>query len=90
LRLNIPAEEARIKRGIAQDPVNPELTAEQLASLRPYREIVAKRRRGRPKSEVTNEPVTVRLDPDIVTYFRESGPGWQTRLNVRIGQAGFG
>jgi uncharacterized protein (DUF4415 family) len=82
LRLNTPAEEARIQAGIAQDPENPEITAEQFSKMRPYRQLVAERRRGRPKAEVTKEPVTVRLDPEIVAYFRETGPGWQTRLNA--------
>lgn len=38
-------------------------------------------RRGRPPSVVHKEPVTVRLDPDVVEFFRGTGPGWQTRLN---------
>jgi len=25
--------------------------------------------------------VTVRLEPDVVEFFRGSGPGWQTRMN---------
>jgi uncharacterized protein (DUF4415 family) len=33
-------EEARIQAGIAQDPDNPELTDEELANLRPAREVL--------------------------------------------------
>lgn len=33
-------EEAEIQAGIAQDPDNPELTAEELASLRPAAEVL--------------------------------------------------
>lgn len=25
--------------------------------------------------------VAVRLDPDVVDYFKAGGPGWQTRIN---------
>ena len=47
-------EEARIQAGIARDPANPELTDEQLAQLRPAREVLppelyAALTRGRPK-----------------------------------------
>ena len=74
-------EEARIQAGIAQDPDAQEMTPAQMKRARPWREIQAERRRGRPKADVTKEPVTVRLDPEIVAYFRETGAGWQTRLN---------
>lgn len=80
-RLNTPVEEARIQAGIKRDPDNPELTPDQLAGMRPFRELQAERRRGRPKSAVHKEPVTVRLDPEIVEFFRSSGAGWQTRMN---------
>ncbi len=67
-------EERAINAGIASDPDTYELTPAEFAELRPFR-------RGRPKAEAPKVPVTVRLDPDIVAFFRESGRGWQTRLN---------
>jgi uncharacterized protein (DUF4415 family) len=85
-RLNTPAEEARIHAGIKADPDNPELRPEQLSQMRPFRERQAERRRGRPKSAVHKEPVTVRLDPQIVEFFRASGPGWQTRMNAALAE----
>jgi uncharacterized protein (DUF4415 family) len=85
-RLNTPAEEARIQAGIETDPENPELTPEQLSRMRPFREVMAERRRGRPKSAVHKEPVTVRLDPEIVEFFRAGGPGWQTRMNAALAE----
>jgi uncharacterized protein (DUF4415 family) len=41
---------------------------------------------GRPKKEVTKEEVTkeavnIRLDADVVAYFRATGRGWQSRIN---------
>jgi len=83
-RLNSFADEARIQTGTKGDLDNPELTAEQLARMRPFRELQAERRRGRPKSAVHKESVTVRLDPDIVDFFRSGGPGWQTRMNAAL------
>lgn len=40
--------------------------------------------RGRPKSPLTKEKISVRLDPDVLSALRASGPGWQTRMNVLL------
>lgn len=77
-KLNTRAEEARIRAGIKSDPDTRELTAKDFAQMRPFSEIV---KRGRPKSDVHKEPVTIRLNPEVVAFFRDSGPGWQTRMN---------
>lgn len=45
------------------------------------------RRRGRPFSEVTKEKISMRLDPDVVEYFRSTGPGWQSRMNEVLRKA---
>ena len=33
------------------------------------------------------ETVTVRIDQDVLEFFREDGPGWQERLNAALRQA---
>jgi uncharacterized protein (DUF4415 family) len=84
------AEEAEIQRRIALDPDNPELTDEQLAQMRPAREVLppelyaalVNRPRGRPKAERTKIEVKLRLDPEVVEAFKAQGPGWQTRMNA--------
>jgi uncharacterized protein (DUF4415 family) len=38
-------------------------------------------RRGRPRSPSPKQMVSLRLDREIVTYFKIDGPGWQTRIN---------
>ena len=38
------------------------------------------RRRG-PQQASTKDRITIRLDHDIVTFFRDQGQGWQTRIN---------
>jgi uncharacterized protein (DUF4415 family) len=41
-------------------------------------------RRGRPKSASPKEAVNLRLDPEVLEYFRKTGPGWQTRINEAL------
>jgi uncharacterized protein (DUF4415 family) len=39
-----------------------------------------RRHRGAQKTP-TKQPVSVRLNPAILVYYRDGGPGWQTRMN---------
>lgn len=65
----------------------PILTPEQAKRLRPARELFEKRGipmptpRGRPKAQQPKQSVTIRLDAEVVDYYKSGGPGWQTRLN---------
>ncbi len=65
----------------------PELTDEQIKRLRPARELFEELGipmpvpRGRPQAENPKQSVTIRLDAEVVDYYKASGPGWQTRLN---------
>ena len=84
--------EDQIQRMIASDPEAPEATADQLAQARPFAEAFpalsdAMRRNmgGRPKAENPKVAVSLRLDQDVVTRFKETGPGWQTRMNLAGG-----
>ncbi len=38
-------------------------------------------RRGRPPTAAPKQQVTLRLDPEVISRLRASGPGWQTRVN---------
>lgn len=40
--------------------------------------------RGRPKAEAPKKQVTLRLDADVVEFFRQAGPGWQSRINESL------
>jgi len=44
-------------------------------------------RRGRPKSDNPKQPVTIRLDRDLVEWFKRTGDGWQTRINNELRKA---
>ncbi|WP_238179265.1 BrnA antitoxin family protein [Methylobacterium dankookense] len=84
------AEEAEIQAGIAQDPDNPEIGAEQFARMRPASEVLpsglyqALTKRGRPPAENKAVQVTLRVPPDILAAYKATGPGWQTKMNEAL------
>ena len=45
-------------------------------------------KRGRPTLERPKVQVTLRLDQDVVEWFRSGGPGWQSRMNEALKKAG--
>ncbi|WP_310609049.1 BrnA antitoxin family protein [Limnohabitans sp.] len=75
-----PEEDAIIQKGIAQDPETWLLTDEEWEQVKPTVRI------GRPPSEVTKERITIRLSRDVVTQFRATGSGWQTRMDAALRQ----
>ena len=64
----------------------PEITDAMLASAE-LRQGDRPIRRGRPPSPAPKEAVKLRLDPDVLAYFRALGPGWQTRINATLRRA---
>ncbi len=64
-----PAEDLDISNAMANDP-----DAFEISDF-------SKARRGRPKLETPKQPVSIRLDAEVVDYFRASGKGWQSRMN---------
>ena len=67
-------EEAQINKGIAQDPDTYELTDEEFKQLRPFR--------GRPPSATPiKQMTTIRLSPEVMSAFKATGSGWQTRID---------
>lgn len=62
-----------------------ELTEADMAAFRPIGDVLPELakiipKRGKQKTP-TKERVTIRLSPEVVEYFRDSGEGWQTRLD---------
>ncbi|HEY8565555.1 MAG TPA: BrnA antitoxin family protein [Beijerinckiaceae bacterium] len=41
-------------------------------------------RRGRPKSDRPKVAISIRLSEEVVTRFRASGPGWQSRIDAAL------
>lgn len=67
------------------DEENPLWTREDFAKAVPFPELAKQmgwKIPGRPKSEVTKQPVSLRLDPEIIAHFKAGGEGWQTRINA--------
>ena len=77
---------------------NPEWAAEDFARARPAAEILppevlaafGKGKRGRPVGWTkpnAKKAITLRLDPDVIEGWRQSGPGWQSRMNAALREA---
>ena len=60
------------------DPMDSEATAAELATA------LAKKRMGRPLSANRKTPLSLRLSNDVVTYFKATGRGWQTRIDEAL------
>lgn len=80
-------------RKVSYEHDAPRLTDAELAEMRPAQEVLgveafaavsSVRKAGRPRTEVTKVPVTIRLDADTVATLKESGPRWQTRVNDEL------
>ena len=75
-----PAEDAVIQAGIDADPDTWFLTDEEWEKAKPTVRL------GRPPAEVTKERITIRLSRDVVSQFRATGSGWQTRMDAALRQ----
>jgi len=71
---------AATQRDIEAVPDSVELTDNGMTLMMPHAEFI-KRQRGRPKTENPKERVTLYVDAEVVSTFRSSGEGWQTRMN---------
>ena len=70
------AENRKIRRAAKADPDAQPLTSEQLSAMVPIKAV-----RGRPKSESKKLLVSVRYSPEVLSYFRSTGDGWQARMD---------
>jgi uncharacterized protein (DUF4415 family) len=81
----------KLKLETPQDD-NPEWSARDVAQALPAAQVLPLlfgdkqaqdmlKPRGRPVLERPKEHVNIRLDADIVGAFRQTGAGWQTRVN---------
>jgi uncharacterized protein (DUF4415 family) len=74
----IPPEQDFVWDGIDEDDrpaTHEEMQAGIAADLK---------RRGRPIGSSAKEQIAIRFDKDIVTAFRATGKGWQTRMNAAL------
>ncbi len=73
-------EDAAITSAAMSDPDAKPFTDAEWDAIKPLVRI------GRPKAEVTKERITIRLSHDVVTQFRATGEGWQTRIDSALRQ----
>jgi uncharacterized protein (DUF4415 family) len=62
---------------------SPTLSDEMLSRMRPVKEKhpdIPKRVRG-PQKDPLKVPVSIRLSPDVIEYFKSQGKGWQTKID---------
>jgi uncharacterized protein (DUF4415 family) len=69
-------KDLRITAAAQADPDAQPLTAKQLKAMVPLRTL-----RGRPKSDNAKQLLSLRYSPEVLTYFRSTGDGWQARMN---------
>ncbi|NEJ70228.1 hypothetical protein GR197_06685 [Rhizobium phaseoli] len=75
---------------------NPPLSNEEMARAKPFKEAfpeVAEKMeraiaaRGRPKLDSPKQPLNIRLDADIIQFYKATGKGWQSRMNDALRKA---
>ncbi len=60
------------------------LTDEQLAKMKPiseFPELQALAKRGRPVKSNPKKSTTIRLNAEVLDFFKNRGKGWQTKIN---------
>lgn len=72
-------EDAAITADALADPDN--LPADDLFARQPATFL------GRPKSKNPKQPVSIRLDADVIKYYKSAGSGWQSRINEALRKA---
>ncbi|MDK9723101.1 MAG: BrnA antitoxin family protein [Rhodospirillales bacterium] len=83
-----PAKNERNKLEQA-DPENPEWTAQDFKRASAFEALPKNlqktlKGRGRPKIEAPKVAVSLRLSPDVLSGFKETGKGWQSRLDAAL------
>lgn len=70
------AADKRIRAAAKSDPDAQPLTPKQLKAMVPFRSVA-----GRPKSESKKLLVSVRYSQEVISFFRSTGDGWQSRMD---------
>lgn len=76
IRMPTVEEDKAITAAAKADPDAQPLTPAQLKAMVPLRSL-----RGRPKSAQTKQLLSVRYSPEVVSYFKSTGDGWQTLMD---------
>jgi len=79
-------EDAAITAAAMSDPDAMPLTDTEWEAVKPFVRIGA-RPPGRPPVTVKRPTLSMRVDADVLAAFRQSGKGWQTRINALLREA---
>jgi uncharacterized protein (DUF4415 family) len=80
----------RPKAKTKTDPDNAPLTAKELSTLRPLRDVFrdladwSRKRKRAHKGEPHKQAVSIRLSPEVIAFYKTKGPGWQTRIDETL------
>jgi uncharacterized protein (DUF4415 family) len=71
------------------DVQSPELTADQMAQMRPFAEVLPKLaasiRKGRgPNKAPTKRLISLRLSGEVIEKYKAGGEGWQSRIDADL------
>ena len=86
-------EETAIQVGVVRDPDTHELGQDWFQDARPAAEAVPavveryRKTRGKQKAP-TKEAISIRLDREVLAYYRATGKGWQNRINETLRKYG--
>lgn len=82
-----------MSRKVEFDHDNPEWTEEDFKRAKPPHEVLPPdvlkafpKTRG-PQVAPKKIPVSIRLSPEVVRYFKAGGPGWQSRIDEVLKKA---
>ena len=75
-------EDAAVTKAAKSDVDSKPLTERQWNKVKPN----LSRGRGRPLGSGTKEQVTLRIDSDTLAFYKSKGQGWQTLINMLLGE----
>ena len=75
-------ENATVTKAANSDSDSRPLTDKQWAKVKPS----LTRGRGRPLGSGSKEQVTLRIDSDTLAFYKSKGEGWQTFINLLLGE----